>query len=212
MMTDLLPMEPAVWASLIALCFAGGLTPGPAVMLTMASSLRYGFAPAMMAALGIATANLGWIVLAATGAGVLATKVPLLFLTLKLAGFGFVCWLAWSMAFGPASGRVVRAEDAPPRATLFLRGVGLQAANPNALVFFGGMLPSFFDAQRPILPQGLQILATMTVAELFGLTVYAAAAAGLALRFSSAAFARRFNRIAAVLMAGSAAFGIVATW
>ena len=211
-MPDVLPMEPAVWVSLVALCFAGGLTPGPAVMLTMASSLRYGFAPAMMAALGIATANVGWIVLAATGAGVLATQAPVLFLALKLAGFGFVCWLAWGMAFGQASGKVVRADDAPPRTRLFFRGVGLQAANPNALVFFGGMLPSFFDPARPILGQGLQILGTMTVAELFGLSVYAAAAAGLALKFSSAGFARTFNRIAAGLMVAAAAFGIAATW
>lgn len=205
-------MEAGVWFSLVALCFAGGLTPGPAVMLTMASSLRYGFWLSMMAALGIATANVGWIVLAATGAGVLATQLPLVFVCLKLAGFGFVCWMAWTMAFGKATGKVVRAEDAPPKAKLFLRGLGLQMANPNALVFFGGMLPSFFDHDRPMLPQGLQILATMTVAELFGLAVYAAAAAGLALKFSSASFALTFNRIAAAMMVGASAYGLAATW
>jgi homoserine/homoserine lactone efflux protein len=209
---DFAVMEPAVWLSLVALCFAGGLTPGPAVMLTMASSMRYGFGPAMMAACGVAAANLFWVLMAASGAAVLAAKAPLVFIALKLAGFGVVCWLAWGMSFGPQSGKVARAEDAPPRAILFGRGVGLQLGNPNALVFFGGMLPAFFDHTRPILPQGVQVMATITVAELFGLAVYAATASALAMKFSSIAFARTFSRVAAALMVGAAAFGIAATW
>ena len=35
-------MDLTVWLALLALFFAGGLTPGPAVMMVMSTSLRYG--------------------------------------------------------------------------------------------------------------------------------------------------------------------------
>ena len=52
-------MDISVWIALLALFFAGGLTPGPAVMMVMSTSLRYGTATALVPALGISAANLG---------------------------------------------------------------------------------------------------------------------------------------------------------
>ncbi|MEQ3745965.1 MAG: hypothetical protein ABNH53_06975 [Henriciella sp.] len=46
-------MDLSVWFALIVLFFSGGLTPGPAVMMVVSSSLRYGVKPAMLPALGI---------------------------------------------------------------------------------------------------------------------------------------------------------------
>jgi homoserine/homoserine lactone efflux protein len=205
-------LDPGVWFSLFVLFFAGGLTPGPAVMLTLASALKYGFRLAMVAALGIAAANLVWISLAASGAGALAKAFPDVFMALKLLGLCFIGWLAFSMAFGKDAARRVEARDAPPRAVLFGRGVGLQLANPNALVFFGGMLPAFFDPVSPLGPQVAFVIITITLTELFGLAIYAAAAKALARKFSSERFARNFNRLAAGLMVSAALYGVIATW
>ena len=46
-------MEFGVWLAMIGLFLAGGLTPGPAVMLVVSSSLRYGFRPARLPAIGV---------------------------------------------------------------------------------------------------------------------------------------------------------------
>lgn len=203
-------MEAGVWFALLALFLAGGLTPGPAVMLVTTSSIRYGFWPAMAPALGICASNVVWVVLAASGASALAHAFPTAFLVVKLAGVGFICWIAWRMAFhGPVD--LARAEP-PPRARLFGHGVGLQLANPNALVFFGGLLPTYIDVQRSLPMQGAIIIATVTATELLGLVVYAAGANWLAQRFASPAFAKGFYRLAALAMAGSAAFAVYATW
>ena len=78
-------MSLELWLALVALFGIGGLTPGPAVMLVMASSFRYGFKPAMLPALGIASANVVWLLLAASGAAALATTFPKAFLVLKIA-------------------------------------------------------------------------------------------------------------------------------
>ncbi|MEO0981529.1 MAG: LysE family translocator [Pseudomonadota bacterium] len=204
-------MDLAVWFALIGLFFAGGLTPGPAVMLVMSSSLRYGFVRALLPALGVSAANLVWITLAATGAGALAARFPGPFFALKLVGRGFIAWLAWTMATHDPDKPRASADKAPPRAALFGRGVGLQLANPNALVFFGALLPAYFDPDRSITTQAFIIMATVTATEMAGLSAYAWAADAMTHRFQSPSFLQTFNRVAAALMLGSAVFAVIAT-
>ncbi len=203
-------MEAGVWLAMLTLFLAGGLTPGPAVMLVTTSSMRYGFWPAMAPATGVCASNLLWVTLAASGASLLAQQFPTGFLVIKLAGLGYIFWLAWRMAFSdPAN--LIRSE--PPRSSqLFARGVLLQLSNPNALVFFGGMLPAYIDPGRQLLAQVLVIMATVTVTELVGLATYAAGANVLARLFASRRFAATFYRTAALVMAASALFGVAATW
>jgi threonine/homoserine/homoserine lactone efflux protein len=203
-------MEITVWLALLTIFAFGGLTPGPAVMLVTTSSMRYGFAPAMLPSLGICAANIIWVALAASGVSLLAHAFPLGFLAIKIVGVGYIFWLAWRMAFAGPVDLTRRAP--PPRRDLFVRGVGLQLANPNALVFFGGLMPAYFDPDKSLVIQSLIVMATVSLTEMFGLVIYAAAADGLAKRFASAAFARWFFRLAALAMAGSAVFAVYSTW
>ncbi|MEL7480999.1 MAG: LysE family translocator [Pseudomonadota bacterium] len=205
-------MEFGVWLSLIGLFFAGGLTPGPAVMLTVSAALRYGTRLALIAALGVSAANLIWIALAASGAATLADAFPRVLQGLKLVGLVFIGWLAWRMATSDPSRPRVSADDAPARAGLFAGGVGLQLANPNALIFFGLLLPAYISPEGSVVAQALIIMATVTATEMLGLTVYAVGADAMMTRFANPVFARRFNIIAATAMFGAAAFAVVTTF
>jgi homoserine/homoserine lactone efflux protein len=202
-------MDLGVWLALVTLFLTGGLTPGPAVMLVTTSSMRYRFWPAMLPALGICFANLLWVTLAASGAAALARGFPAGFLALKVIGIGYILWIAWRMAFSGAVD-LTRTEP-PPRAHLFGRGVGLQLANPNALVYFGGLLPAYIEPQRSLIAQAIVIMATITTTELAGLVLYAALASWLAQRFASRAFAIWFYRCAALAMTASAVFAVYST-
>ena len=203
-------MEFWVWANFTLLFLAGGLTPGPAVMLVTTASIRYGFWASMGPAMGICAANLVWIALAASGVALVARTFPEAFLAFKIAGIAFIVWLAWKTAFG-APVDLLRREP-PPRARLFVHGVGLQLANPNALVYFGGLLPTYFNPDHDMIPQVLISMATVTVCEMFGLMVYASGADALARRFQSEGFATGFFRIAARAMVVSAGFAVYLTW
>lgn len=203
-------MDFSIWLALFALFFSGGLTPGPAVMLVTSSSLKYGFAPAMVAGIGISTANLVWIALAVSGAAALAATFPQFFMILKLAGVLFILWLAWGMIANSESMNIT-ARVIPRRRVLFIKGVGLQLANPNALVFFGGLLPAYINSNTPLIPQIIVIIATVTVTELAGLGIYAIAAERLSKNFQSANFVKWFSRLAALLMVGSALFALYVT-
>lgn len=202
-------MEFGAWFAFFTLFLAGGLTPGPAVMLVTTSSIRYGFWTSMTPAIGICAGNLIWIALAVTGASALAHAFPEAFMALRLAGIAFILWLAWKTAFGGPVDLMRR--EPPPRAKLFAHGVGLQLANPNALVYFGGLMPAYLKADGDLVLQAVIIMVTVTLTEMLGLCVYALGADALARRFQSAAFAKWFFRIAALTMAASASFAVYAT-
>ena len=203
-------MEFWVWANFTLLFLAGGLTPGPAVILVTTASIRYGVWASTAPAVGICAANLVWIALAASGVALVARTFPEAFLAFKIAGIAFIVWLAWKTAFG-APVDLLRREP-PPKRKLFVHGVGLQLANPNALVYFGGLLPTYFNPDHDMIPQVLISMATVTVCEMFGLMVYASGADALARRFQSQAFATGFFRIAALAMVVSAGFAVYLTW
>lgn len=203
-------MDVWVWANFTLLFLAGGLTPGPAVMLVTTASIRYGFWPSLAPAVGICLANLVWIALAASGVAVIAKAFPEAFMVFKVAGIAFIIWLAWKTAFG-APVDLLRREP-PPKRKLLMHGIGLQLANPNALVYFGGLLPTYFNPDHDMIPQVAISMATVTVCEMFGLVVYAAGADALARRFQSPTFAHWFFRLAALAMVISAAFAVYLTW
>jgi len=203
-------MELRVWVALVTLCVAGGLMPGPAVMLVTTSAMRYRFGPAMLAALGVCAGNLLWIALAVSGASALAHAFPSAFLAMKLAGVAYILVLAWRTAHAGAFDLARR--EPPPRGRLLRGGLAVQLANPNALVFFGGLLPAYLDPERSLVVQCAVVMATVTATELFGLSLYAGGAHWLARRFASPTFAARFNRGAAAVMAASALFALWSTW
>lgn len=204
-------MSLEVWFALVALFFVGGLTPGPAVMLVLASAFRYGFKPAMLAALGIAAANVFWLLLAASGAMALITAYPKAFIGLKIIGVLVILYLALTTIFGPLPDADAKAADAPPRAKLFSRGLALQISSPMPLVYFGLLLPAYFDTSYPIWQQVLIMFVTVTTTELIGLATYAYGAERIKAFLRSPRAARIFNVLIGVVMIASGLWAVIST-
>jgi len=204
-------MSLEVWLALVALFGIGGLTPGPAVMLVMASSFRYGFKPAMLPAFGIASANVIWLLLAASGAAALSTQYPKAFLGLKIIGVLVIIYLALIAMFGPLPNPDANAEQAPPRAKLYSRGVALQLSSPMPLVYFGLLLPAYFDASYSIPFQIFIMFITVTITELLGLSCYAFGARKIRRWLRHPRQARFFNIFIAVVMIASGIWAVLST-
>ncbi len=200
-----------VWIALVALFGIGGLTPGPAVMLVLASSFRYGFRPAMLPAFGIASANVVWLVLAASGAAALALQYPRAFFALKILGVLVILYLALTTMFGPGANLHSNADEAPPRARLYSKGLALQLSSPMPLVYFGLLLPAYFDPNRSIPHQFLIMLVTVTVTELLGLAFYAYGAGRIRDWLTDPKQARLFNVMIGVVMIASGVWAIMST-
>jgi len=204
-------MELELWLSLVALFFTGGLTPGPAVMLVLASSFRYGFKPALLPALGVASANVLWLCLAASGTAVLFEVYPTATLTLKILGILVLGWMAISVMIGPLPRLEPDPDDAPRRGRLYIKGFLLQITSPMPLVYFGMLLPLYFQADRALAPQFLTMLITVTILELFGLSVYAYAAKSIRRFLQEPRTGRIFNVLIGVIMIASGIFAVIST-
>ena len=204
-------MELELWLSLVALFFTGGLTPGPAVMLVLASSFRYGFQPALLPALGVASANVLWLCLAASGTAVLFEIYPTATLALKGLGILVLGWMAISVMIGPLPRLEPDPDDAPRRGRLYAKGFLLQITSPMPLVYFGMLLPLYFQADTPLPPQFLIMLVTITVLELFGLSVYAYAAKSIRRFLQDPRTRRVFNVLIGLIMIASGIFAVHST-
>jgi threonine/homoserine/homoserine lactone efflux protein len=178
-------------------------------MLVLASSFRYGFRPAMLPAFGIASANVLWLILAASGTAALLTAFPNVTLGLKILGLGVILYLGLSTMLGPPPDMNVGSQDAPKRSGLYFRGVALQISSPLPLVYFGMLLPLYFDPERPILPQFGIMLITVTWLELQGLAVYAAFARWIRAKLQSPGAAKAFNVLIGVTMIASGVWAIL---
>lgn len=204
-------MELELWLSLVVLFFTGGLTPGPAVMLVLASSFRYGFKPALLPALGVASANVLWLCLAASGTAVLFEIYPNAALGLKVLGILVLGWMAISVMIGPLPRLEADPNDAPKRGRLYIKGFLLQITSPMPLVYFGMLLPLYFQPDLPLAPQFWIMLVTVTVLELFGLSFYAYAAQSIRRFLQNPRTGRIFNISIGLIMVVSGVAAVFST-
>jgi homoserine/homoserine lactone efflux protein len=132
-----------------ALC----LTPGPAVLLVLATALRRGATRSIFSNLGILSANTTYFALSATSVGALLLTSYRIFFLVKWIGAGYLVYLglkallAKSPVLAGPPDQLGRDRSA---ARLFLDGFLLQISNPKALVFFAALLPQFIDARGSV--------------------------------------------------------------
>jgi threonine/homoserine/homoserine lactone efflux protein len=177
----------------------------------MSSSFRYGFKSAMLPALGIASANLVWLLMAASGAAILATKFPNAFLVLKGMGLLVIFYLALSTIFGPLPDTVSKVMDPPRKKNLYSKGLALQLSSPMPLVYFGLLLPNYFDMSYSLKTQVLVMFLTVTITELLGLGLYAYCAHKIRQWLKQTWAARSFNILIGLTMIASGVWALMAT-
>ena len=79
------------------------------------------------------------------------------------------------------------------------------------LVYFGMLLPLYFQADTPLPPQFLIMLVTITILELFGLSVYAYAAKSIRRFLQDPRTGRIFNVLIGLIMIASGIFAVHST-
>ncbi|MFI8975878.1 LysE family translocator [Nocardia asteroides] len=125
------------------------LTPGPNMMYLVSRTVAQGRRAGLISLAGVA-AGFGVYLLAAT-AGITAVfaVVPGLYLALKLAGAGYLLWLAWQ-ALRPGGVSVFAPVDLPvdPARRLFTMGLVTNLLNPKIAIMYMALIPQFVDPGR----------------------------------------------------------------
>lgn len=114
--------------ALLLFCTAMSFSPGPNTTLSTALAANHGLKHALRFCLAVPA---GWTVLmlaAGLGLGALVTSAAMLRWAVKLAGTGYMLWLAWKLAGTDQLGQV----DTALLDVTFSQGVALQFVNIKA--------------------------------------------------------------------------------
>lgn len=116
--------------ALLVYAFVTSITPGPNNLMLLASGVNFGFVRTIPHALGIGGGFLTLLVGVGLGLGALLTTFPSLHLVLKIAGGGYLLYLAWRIAMSRSMGD----RAAGGRPMTFLEAAAFQWVNPKAWV------------------------------------------------------------------------------
>jgi threonine/homoserine/homoserine lactone efflux protein len=190
---------------LLAFLAAGivlNLTPGADVAFATGAGLAGGARAGAVAGLGVGLGGLWHVVLAAVGVSALIAAHPGALTGLKLAGAGYLAFLAWKSWTAARAGAVVPQVMTAHQAVW--RGFVTNALNPKVILFILAFLPQFTDpALGPVWQQILYLGALFTLTG----TAVTAGYGALAGWMGQALGARLsvMNRVAAVIFGGLSA-------
>lgn len=151
--------EPTNLVTFALICFGMVLTPGPNMIYLISRSIAQGTGAGLISLGGVALGFVVYMLSAAFGISALLFAVPYAYDALRLAGAGYLLWLAWQ-ALKPGGRSPFHVKDLPPDGPrkLFLMGLLTNLLNPKIAMLYLALLPQFIDpAAGNVLAQSLAL-------------------------------------------------------
>ncbi|WP_199259744.1 LysE family translocator [Paracoccus binzhouensis] len=153
------------------------LTPGPNMIYLVSRAICQGPRAGLISLAGIALGFVFYMLCAAFGITALVLAVPYAYDALRIAGAGYLLWLAWQ-AVRPGGPSAFQLHDLPPDSPRRLLAMGFftNLLNPKIAVMYLSLLPQFIRPEAgSVLTQSLalgtvQIAVSVTVNALIALT------------------------------------------
>ena len=192
-------MESSRWAVYAVVAAIAILSPGPAVLLAISNSVRFGLRRVVYSSFGNVIGVMCVSALAMLGLGAVLKSSAFLFGVLKLIGAGYLIFLGIKQ-WGSSGNIFTRTADAvieEQRSNwqLFVQGITLALTNPKAILFFTALFPQFLDSERALLPQFAILTGTFMAISFCSLMMYGLLARATRRWFAVPRHARWFNRI-----------------
>ncbi|WP_331372596.1 LysE family translocator [Sinorhizobium chiapasense] len=203
-MLDLTPYLPQLLVAWTAYIIAV-VSPGPAVLAIIATSVSQGRKAGLALALGVLSGSYTWAMLTASGLSALIRTYGQAIVFLKIAGACYLFWLAYNALKAAMRGEVSRAALRVPLQMslkkLYLKGLGIHLTNPKAIFAWIMLVSLGMPAGAPVTVTAAFIGGCM----LIGLVSFC----GFAIVFSLSPVHRAYlksRRVIESLMAGFFAF------
>ena len=203
-------MNAAELTALLLFCTAMSFSPGPNTTLSTALAANHGLKRALRFCFAV---PVGWTLLmlaSGLGLGAVVTGAPVLRWAVKLAGAGYMAWLAWKLARTDQMTQV----DRSLLDVTFLQGVGMQFLNIKAwmlaLTLTAGWVVN--AGGQPAPNPGERLAITCSVMLLFAFSSnFSYALLGSLLRqwLAQGHRLRWFNRVLALVLLATACWMIV---
>ena len=174
------------------------ISPGPAMLVSIRSSLRGGFREGALTGLGLAVAASLWTLAALFGLDVVFTLFPWTYAALKTAGAAYliyIAWMTWRHATDPLGNVTVPAGHA------IRAGLLVNLSNPKSMLFAGAVLVVIFPADMSALARfGVALNHVMIEVLAYGALAYVISATGIAKPLLAAK--ATLKRVTAVVLGG----------
>jgi threonine/homoserine/homoserine lactone efflux protein len=161
---------PSTLAAFALIALGLVLTPGPNMIYMISRTIAQGRLAGLVSLAGVAAGFVFYMLCAAFGITALLLAVPYAYDALRLAGAGYLLWLAWqTLKPGGQSPFRVQALPADGPARLFTMGFLTNLLNPKIAMLYLSLLPQFIDpAAGSVLAQSVvlgftQIAVSVTV-------------------------------------------------
>ncbi|MGE6783372.1 LysE family translocator [Ensifer adhaerens] len=186
--------------------FIAAAIPGPGVTALVARALGSGFRETFFMSLGIVLGDMIYLTAAILGLALIAQTFTTAFLVVKFAGvlyLGYIAWKLWSAGLLPED---IKAKPSTSAAMSFLSGLLVTLGNPKTMLFYVALVPTLIDI-RAIGPGDYGLLLTATLLLLLAvLTPYMLLASRARLLLKQPKALKALNRVAASVLAGTAAY------
>ncbi|MEX5310211.1 LysE family translocator [Kocuria sp. CPCC 205297] len=174
------------------------VSPGPDLVVVLHHALTRSRRAGLLAAAGVLTGILVWVVAAFFGLASMLQMFPAVMKGLQVAGGALLVYLgveglrqAWTTrraradsAVSPQESLYDGAGGRPTNFSAYWKGLGTNLANPKALVFFAAILAPFLPAAVPVAEAALIIgLLLLLAGAWFGVVAVAASHRALVVRF-----------------------------
>ncbi len=196
----------AEYSTLLLLATAMSFSPGPNTTLSTALAANLGLKRAMRF---VCAVPVGWALLLAVAVGGVGTLVlahPALALLIKALGVGYLLWLAYQLAYPPASATQLKEASAEQLNVGFVQGVFFQFVNIKAWMFALAIVAGWVAGKPNVLERFWVLLPTMLFFAFFSNLTYALMGAALRGWLAVGARLAWFNRAMAAVLVATAAW------
>ncbi|MBS1672954.1 MAG: LysE family transporter [Actinobacteria bacterium] len=155
-------MTLTVWLSLVVACVVISLTPGAGAINTMTNSLNEGWRRSIWGIIGQQLALVVHVAIVAAGVGLLVSRLPWLFETVRYLGAAYLVFLGLRLMLSRVPDAVDEELQRSPEGhwPMLRRGFWVNLLNPKAIVFFLAFVPQFIRLDRDPWPQYLILIGT----------------------------------------------------
>jgi len=150
-----------VWLAFAIASAAVVLIPGPNIILTISYALKGGRATGWATVSGITSGAFVAMTLSLAGAGAIVAASATLFSVLKIAGAGYLIWLAYNLWVSPQYEIDTSENQMVLRGgSIFRQAFLVSALNPKGPIFYMAFVPQFVSLEQPIIAQFAILIAT----------------------------------------------------
>ena len=194
-----LPLTGDYMLALAGFSLASSITPGPNNLMLLASGVNHGFRRTIPHMLGIGLGFCFLLLCVGQGLGQMFEAVPQAYTLLKVAGGGYLVWLAWKIAnSGPVESRGREAS----RPMTFLEASAFQWVNPKAWVMAVTSMSVYTNPEAHTVSV-FMVAAMFTVINIPSVSLWCGLGTGLRNFLAEPARLRLFNWTMALLLVAS---------